>query len=174
MGGIIGMLLAATPKTPIRRLVINDVGPFISLAALKRISDYVSMVVEFADLQQLERHIRAIYTPFGITRDADWQHMAEHSYRTLPNGKLALAHDPAIAKNFQTLKEDVDFWALYDQIRCPTLLLRGATSDILSEETAIAMTQRGPKAKLVTLPNVGHAPALMDDDQIKIIAEFLK
>lgn len=173
MGGIIGMLLASQPKTPIRRLVINDVGPLIPLASLKRISDYVSMVIEFADIPQLERHLRTIYAPFGITQDKDWRDLAENSYRTLPNGKLALAHDPAIAKNFAALDKDVDFWNLYDQIRCPTLLIHGAQSDVLLTDTAQQMTRRGPKAKLITLPNVGHAPALMDAEQIKIVEEFL-
>lgn len=173
MGGIIGMLLAAQPKTPIRRLVINDVGPYIPLASLKRISDYVGMVVEFADLAQLERHLRVIYAPFGITKDADWKNLVETSYRTLPNGKLALSHDPGIAKNFGSLDKDVDFWNLYDLIRCPTLLIRGAQSDVLPAEVAQKMTQCGPKAKLVTLPNIGHAPALMDQEQIGIVADFL-
>jgi pimeloyl-ACP methyl ester carboxylesterase len=173
MGGIIGMLLASLPNTPLRRLVINDVGPFIPLAALKRISDYVSMIVEFADLAQLERHLRVIYAPFGITRDEDWRKLTENSYRTLPNGKLALSHDPGIAKNFATLDKDVDFWPLYDHIRCPVLVLHGAQSDVLSAETAQQMTQRGPKAKLVKLPNIGHAPAMMDDKQIEVVKEFL-
>lgn len=174
MGGIIGMLLAAQPNTPIRRLVINDVGPYIPLTSLKRISDYVSMVVEFADLAQLERHLRVIYAPFGITKDEDWKNLTENSYRILPNGKLALSHDPGIAKNFATLDKDVDFWNLYDQIKCPTLLIRGAQSDVLTADTAQQMTQRGPKAKLVTLPGIGHAPALMDAEQIEIISNFLK
>ncbi len=172
MGGIIGMLLASMPNSPIRRLVINDVGPFIPLAALKRISDYVSMVAEFVDVDQLERHLRVIYAPFGITEDKDWRRMAENSCRTLPNGKLALAHDPAIARNFAALDKDVDFWPLYDQIRCPTLLIHGAQSDILTAETAHEMTQRGPKARLVEFPT-GHAPALIDKTQIEVIAEFL-
>ena len=173
MGGIIGMLLAAAPNTPIQKLVINDVGPFIPLAGLKRIGDYAGMVVEFADLAQLERHIRAIYAPFGITRDEDWKRMAEHSAHTLPNGKLALAHDPAIAVNFRALTKDADFWDIYDRIRCPVLLLRGTLSDVLMTDVAQAMTQRGPRAKLVEYAGVGHAPALMEKDQIACIRDFL-
>jgi len=173
MGGIIGMLLAAQANSPLRRLVINDVGPFIPMVALKRIADYVSMVVEFTDMDQLERHLRLIYAPFGITRDADWKNLTNNSFRTLANGKLALAHDPAIAKNFAALDKDVDFWPVYDAIQCPVLLIRGSQSDILTHETAEQMTRRGPKAKLVEIANVGHAPALMDSEQIKVIADFL-
>lgn len=173
MGGIIGMLLASMPRSPIRRLVINDVGPFIPLAALQRIAAYVGQERNFIDLVEVEAHMRGIYAPFGTLTDAQWKHLAAHGVRTLPNGKLALAHDPAIAQNFGALMQDVDFWPSYDRIRCPTLLIRGEHSDILSAETAQQMTERGPKAKLLTIPNVGHAPALMGDDQIKAVESFL-
>jgi pimeloyl-ACP methyl ester carboxylesterase len=174
MGGLIGMLIAAMPESPIRKLVINDVGPFIPLAALKRIASYVAMAIEFADKDQLERHLRQIYAPFGIVRDEDWRHILEHSYRILPNGKLVLAHDPAIAQNFSALDQDVDLWQVYDAISCPTLLLRGEASDVLSAETAQAMTERGPKANLITYAGVGHAPALMDAGQIGDILYFVQ
>jgi pimeloyl-ACP methyl ester carboxylesterase len=173
MGGIIGMLIAAQPQTPIRRLIINDVGPHIPLAALKRIAGYVGMAQEFDDIEAIRQHLRLIYASFGITRDEDWQHLAQHSYRMLPNGKLAMAHDPAIARNFEALDKDVDFWNLYDKIACPTLVIHGAQSDILPDDVAQQMTQRGPKAKLVTLPGIGHAPALISADQIKLIEDFL-
>ncbi|MFY9288811.1 MAG: alpha/beta hydrolase [Alphaproteobacteria bacterium] len=173
MGGILGMYMAAQAKTPIRRLVINDVGPFIPLTSLKRIADYVGMPLEFADVDQLERHIRNIYAPFGITEDADWKRLAETSTYLLENGKRTLSHDIGIAKNFQSLKEDVNFWQVYDQIKCPTLILRGSQSDVLSAETAKEMTQRGPRAKLIEFKNVGHAPALINSEQIEIVRSFI-
>ncbi len=172
MGGILGMFLAAQPNNPIRKMVVNDVGPFIPLAALEIIGGYFSLVPEFADEAQTERHIRQIYAPFGITDDADWKHMTVNSMRELPNGKFALAYDPAIGKAFLSLHEDTNFWDVYDRIRCPTLLLRGVNSDILSAETAQEMTRRGPKPQLIEFPNTGHAPALMNAEQIKIIEEF--
>lgn len=173
MGGILGMMVAAMPNNPIRRLVVNDVGPVIPLAALKRIADYVGFVVEFADAAQAERHLRKIYEPFGITDDAVWRHYVEYGLRTLPNGKLALGHDPAIAVNFRNLDKDVDFWPVYDRINCPVLLYRGATSDVLSVEVAEEMSRRGPKAELITWPDAGHAPALIDGRQIEKIMQFL-
>jgi len=174
MGGIIGMLLAADANTPIRRLVVNDVGPFIPLAALKRIGGYVGATPEFADLKALEKYVREIYASFGWLGDEEWHHLAMHSARKLPNGKLALAHDPAIAKQFLAVEKDVDFWEIYDRIRCPVLVLRGAQSDILPAEVAQQMTERGPKARLVEFPKTGHAPALMNAEQIGIIAAFLR
>lgn len=173
MGGLIGFSMAAVPETPIRRFVINDVGPYIPLAALKRIAAYVAMVIEFADMAQLERHVRQIYAPFGIVGDEDWKHITQNSFRTLPNGKFVLAHDPGIAKNFAALDADVDLWPLYEAIKVPCLLLRGETSDVLSAEVAEAMTARGPKARLITYQGVGHAPGLMDARQIADILSFL-
>ncbi len=173
MGGLIGLLLAAQPNSPIRKLVLNDVGPFIAMAALQRIGTYVSIVPDFANADETERYMRQIYMPFGLLSDSDWQHLAAHGTRVLPNGRLALAHDPAIAQNFVGLAQDVDLWAAYDNITCPVLLLRGEYSDLLTADIATQMTHRGPRAKLVTFPKAGHAPALMDPVQIKTIANFL-
>jgi pimeloyl-ACP methyl ester carboxylesterase len=174
MGGIIGMYMAAMDNAPIRRLVLNDVGPYIPLAALKRISDYAGMELEFADMDQLERHLRANYASFGITRDEDWKHFTKHSARRLASGKWAAAYDPGIAQNLKTLTKDVDFWDMYDRIRCPTLLLRGEKSDVLLNEVAQQMTLRGPKASCVEFSDVGHAPALVEASQLTVIQEFLR
>jgi pimeloyl-ACP methyl ester carboxylesterase len=174
MGGIIGMYLAADVNTPIRRLVINDIGPFIPVAALRRISAYVGQQKVFASTVEIETYMREIYAGFGELSDADWRHMATHGMRRLPNGQLSQAYDPAIAESFQDLDKDVDFWEVYDRIRCPTLVLHGERSDVLAPNVAMQMSERGPKAKLVTIPNVGHAPALMDPEQIAIINTFLR
>ena len=173
MGGIIGMLLAAEKNSPIRRLVINDVGPFIPLLSLKRIGAYAGMSKEFNDIASVETYMRQIYEPFGELTDENWRHLAEHGTRTLTNGKLVLAHDQTIAQAFLLIDQDVDFWSAYDRIRCPVLLLRGLKSDILSAEVAQEMTRRGPKAQLIEFPKVGHAPALMGLTQINVIAKFL-
>jgi pimeloyl-ACP methyl ester carboxylesterase len=173
MGGIIGMLLAAQKNTPIRRLVINDVGPFIPLLSLKRIGAYAGVSKEFTDVAEVDAYMRQIYEPFGDLSNENWRHLAEHGTRTLTNGKLVLAHDPAIAQPFLLIDQDVDFWKAYDKIRCPVLLLRGLKSDILPVEVAQEMTRRGPKAQLVEFPKIGHAPALMGPTQIAVIAKFL-
>lgn len=173
MGGIMGIYMAAAANSPIRRLVINDVGPFIPLAALKRIASYVSAPPTFTSAGEGAAYLRKIYAGFGITREEDWQHIAECSLQTDAEGLWRLAYDPAISANFANLDKDVDFWDVYDRIRCPVLLLRGEISDILSAQVAQEMTTRGPKAKLVTIKNTGHAPSLMDSSQIQILKEFL-
>jgi pimeloyl-ACP methyl ester carboxylesterase len=97
MGGLVGMMLAAQPLTPIRRLILNDVGPFVPKASLERIGAYVGADPRFADLPELEAYIRRVYADFGNLSDADWAHMTRHSSRRRPEGGYGLAYDPAIA-----------------------------------------------------------------------------
>jgi pimeloyl-ACP methyl ester carboxylesterase len=174
MGGLIGMIMASMPGTPIRRLVINDVGPVIPHIGLKRIGTYASATPSFATLEEGEQYLRTIYASFGITDDADWKQFAAYSFRKRTDGKLTVAHDPGITANFLAAEKIPDLWDFYDKIKCPVMLLRGANSDILSSDTAQEMTQRGPKALLAEFPGVGHAPALLDPTQIFLIAGFLR
>ncbi len=173
MGGLIGMILAAQPGTPIRRLVMNDVGPFVPKAALQRIADYVGLDSGFSSLAGVETHLRKILAPFGQLTDAQWDHLVLHGYRRRSDGTFGLAYDPAIARNVKAAVQDWDLWPLWDRIAIPTLLLRGADSDLLLPEIAAEMTKRGPHAKLVTWQCVGHAPALMAMDQIGLVKEWL-
>jgi pimeloyl-ACP methyl ester carboxylesterase len=173
MGGLIGMMLAIQPDSPIRRLVLNDVGPFLPKPALERIGSYVGHASDFADLAELEAYLRVVAASFGTLTDRQWRKMAEHSGRKLPNGRLTLHYDPAIGLPFQGELTDVDLWSIYDRITCPTLVIRGGVSDLLRAEIADQMTRRGPKARLYEVPGVGHAPALLAEDQIGFIEDFL-
>lgn len=179
MGGLIGMMLAAQPATPIRRMVINDIGPFIPKAALQRIADYVGRDPHFADVAALEAYLRQVHAPFGPLTDAQWRHLAEHSAAPADGGQWRLRYDPAIATAFKAAPiEDVALWPVWDAVACPTLVLRGAVSDLLSAETAAEMSRRGAAAQrglvaVHTIAGVGHAPALMADDQIALVREFL-
>jgi pimeloyl-ACP methyl ester carboxylesterase len=173
MGGLMGMLLAAAPATPIRRMVLNDVGPFIDLAALQRIGQYVARMPQFISMSDAERHCRAIYADFGITGDAAWRFFTEHSVRALPdNIHYTLHYDPAIAQAFNSISADVDLWPAYDAIQCRILLLRGIRSDVLTAATAHEMTIRGPCAQLITFDDCGHAPALMNEVQVAVVDRF--
>jgi pimeloyl-ACP methyl ester carboxylesterase len=172
MGGLIGMFLAALPDSPIASLLLNDVGPFIPKAALQRIASYL-VDARFSSLQQLERHLRTVLAPFGPLVDEDWAHLARHGHRVLDDGALALAYDPAIGENVKKEIVDVNLWSFWDKVSCPTLALRGGESDLLSAETALEMEKRGPHARVVTFPGVGHAPALMTEDQIEIVVAWL-
>ncbi|HLY56946.1 MAG TPA: alpha/beta hydrolase [Stellaceae bacterium] len=174
MGGLIGMYLAAQPGTPIRRLVLNDIGPVVPRTATERIGTYVGRVPEFDTVAEVETYLREVQVGMGRLTDDDWRHLAEHGYRRLENGKLALAYDPAIAAAFQVeTPAVVDLWPFYDAVRCPTLVIHGALSDTLLAGTAQEMTRRGPGAQLYTVADAGHAPALMDAAQIDAIERFL-
>jgi pimeloyl-ACP methyl ester carboxylesterase len=174
MGGLIGMMLAAQPNNPIRRLVINDVGPLISKVGLQRIADYVGKDPVFEDVAAVEAYLRFTLMGFGRLTDGQWRHLAEHGARQRPDGLLGLAYDPGIADAFKAQPmQDVDLWALWDRVTCPVLVLRGAESDLLTAETAEEMTRRGPGARIVEIPHTGHAPALMNEEQIAVIRSFL-
>jgi pimeloyl-ACP methyl ester carboxylesterase len=174
MGGLIGMVLAAHPKSPIDRLVLNDVGAVIPAVALARIGSYVGKDPRFKSFEELEAHLREIHAPFGPLTDAQWRHLATHSAKRHEDGNWGMSYDPGIGVPFPKLPlVDLDLWQHYDAIRCPTLLLRGAQSDLLPKDTALAMIRRGPKPKLIEFAGVGHAPALMAQDQIGAVREFL-
>ena len=176
MGGMIGMALAAQAETPIARLVLNDVGPVISAAAVKRIGEYVGLMPQFASFAEAEQYVRLVSAPFGKLTDAQWKHLTEHVTRQKADGGYEFVYDPGIAVPFRQALDtgkDVEAWPLYDAIRCPTLVVRGAESDLLSHETCLEMGRRGPKAIVAEIPGVGHAPMFMDDAQVAVVREFL-
>lgn len=174
MGGLVGMGLAAQADTPIRRLVLNDVGAVIPAMALSRIGEYVGRAPVFASLADAEAYIRKVSADFGALSDAQWRHLTEHSVK--PDGAgFVMRYDPAIGDAFRAVPQlnDLALWPIYDAIRCPTLLLRGAASDLLLGATVEQMRQRGPRPQVVEFPGVGHAPVLMDAAQIAPIRRFL-
>ena len=173
MGGLIGMSLASTPDTCIDHLILNDVGPFIPLAALQRINSYLRTDRVFESLAHYELYLRFVHATFGDISDDQWAHMVEYGHRIDAAGKLRTHYDPNIVHAFATAEQDIDLWALWDAIDCPTLVIRGEDSDLLLADTAEAMTQRGPKADLYTIPNAGHAPSLMAPQQIELIEDWL-
>lgn len=178
MGGLIGMSIAGQEKSPITKLVINDVGPTLDAAALRRIGAYLGKPVRFADVEQATDYIAAISAPFGLKTREEWRTITETVIRKDGNGWIA-HYDPRIALPFMAVTPEAAaageaaLWKLYDNISCPTLLTRGVLSDLLSSATAKSMTERGPRAKLVEFEGVGHAPMFMHDDQIKAVADFL-
>jgi pimeloyl-ACP methyl ester carboxylesterase len=173
MGGLLGMVVAAQPGTPIRRLVVNDVGPQIEAAALGRIGDYLGRDPLFNSYEAILAYTRSI-SPFGPLTDADWDHLTRTVVSQREDGRWGFRYDPGIGVPFRDSPAPPDLWPVWDAIRCPTLLLRGAHSDLLSAPTAQSMAQRGPRATLVEFEGVGHAPSLMAPDQVDAITGFLR
>lgn len=179
MGGLIGLLLAAQPNSPVRRLVMNDIGPFVAKAALQNIAGYLGTDPFFPDFAAAESYIRSVHAGFGPLADDQWEHLARHSLRAEPGGGFRLRYDPSLAGPFrQTAEADADLWVAWAKVRAPVLVLRGENSEVLSPETARLMASggldgSGPKAELVAFPGVGHAPALMSGEQIAKVADWL-
>ena len=178
MGGLIGMALAAQERTPIRRLLLNDVGPVLTAVSIARIGEYLGKAPRFDSVDQAEAFVRFVSAPFGVLDAAQWRHLTEHVVRTAADGKVEFRYDPGIAEPFRQAMaagegKDVDLWPLYDAIRCPTLAIRGAQSDLLKPDIHAAMAQRGPRARLVEIPAVGHAPMFLDAAQVGVVREFL-
>ena len=175
MGALIGMALAAQKGTPVQKFVINDAGPVVSKVSLERIASYVGMAPNFPDIGAAEKYVRAVSAPFGPHTDAEWRFLTEVVMRKNADGTLRVHYDPRLAEPFRkTMPEkDMELWPLWDAMRCPTLVLRGAQSDLLTRETFLKMSATGPKAKGVEFEGVGHAPTIMHADQIKVVRDFL-
>lgn len=175
LGGLIGMVMAGMPDPPIGRLVINDIGPFIPWAALRRLGDNVRFAQRrFDGLDQAEAYFRTVLAPFGTLTDAQWRHLAVHSVLPMPDGGFEAHFDPGIGEAFRPGRVyNVSLWAYWDAIRCPTLVLRGRESDLLLPRTAAEMVARRPGTELVEIPGCGHAPALLDAGQIALITDWL-
>jgi pimeloyl-ACP methyl ester carboxylesterase len=178
MGGLIGISLAGLQDSPISRLVINDVGPRLDAAALARIGSYVGAPVRFGSVDEAIDYVMRVAAPFGLRTREEWREIAEPSLRADGDGWV-LHYDPRIAEPFKAVTPqsaaagEAALWKLYDAIACPTLLTRGADSDLLRRDTAEEMTRRGPRARLVEFPGVGHAPMFFHDDQIAVVRNFL-
>jgi pimeloyl-ACP methyl ester carboxylesterase len=157
-----------------RRLVLNDIGPFVPRQALLQITSYVGQAHRFDDLEGVERHLRFAHAPFGPLPDRVWRRMAETGAVREGDG-WRLHYDPGIAAPFATAAaEDVDLWALWDRIACPTFVLRGAESVVLPLAVAEEMRVRGPQATVASFAGVGHAPALVSMDQIATVAGWIE
>lgn len=184
MGGLIGMVISGQsglPLTaPVRKLVLNDVGPVIQWESIQRISAYVGKNMEFASLEQAADAMWAIASSFGPHTREQWLELSRHMVKPHESGNgVRLHYDPSLALAFgaatreSAQQGEALLWQLYDQIQAETLLIRGADSDLLSKQTALAMTERGPRAKLVEFSGVGHAPTLITPGQIKVVEDFL-
>ena len=175
MGGLIGMILAAQQPQLIRRLVLNDIGPFIPKDSLIPLTQRLTQSPpQFTALSEAEQFLRLIHSQFGPLTDSQWQHLTQHSTQLHEDGYYCLAYDPKIAHTFQSAADsDTDLWSTWQMLRCPVLLLHGEQSLLLSTTTIAQMQKTCPQLRVVTFSGIGHAPALMAEEQINVIQEWL-
>jgi len=168
------MTLAAQSGSPIRKLVLNDAGAFVAKEGLNRIGAYLGLDPTFDTIEAAETAVRANSAPYGSLTDAQWRKLTLDSLRERPGGGYGFNYDPRLGDPFKAGPlGDVDLWAVWARVRCPTLVLRGESSDVLPRAVAEEMTRRGPKAKLVQFRGIGHAPSLMAGDEIEGVRQFL-
>jgi pimeloyl-ACP methyl ester carboxylesterase len=179
MGGLIGMVLASLEGSPIRKLVLNDIGPVLNKDAVQRIGDYIGQDLRFPSFEAGASFVRTVSESFGPHTDAEWNKLAQDVLRREDDGNWVRHYDLGLALPFRAMTpekaedDEAALWAAYDAIRCPTLLVRGEHSDLLARETAQQMAARGPKPQVVEIAGVGHAPTFVHDDQIAIARQFL-
>ena len=174
MGGLLGMMLASSPRSPVRRLVINDVGAYLPTDALQAIARNLQAPERFASLSEVEAHLRHTHREWGSITDAQWAHLARHHARPSDDG-YRLHYDPRIARVVQPhpLVPGLFFWDAWYKVRCPVLLVRGEHSRILPASVARTMLAIKPDARLVEIPGAGHAPGLMSAEETDIVSLFL-
>lgn len=173
MGGLIGIYLATLANSPIKRLVLNDVGPFIRKEGIAQIAEYVGRDERFRNHDEVEAHLRQLYPKFGELSAEQWRHLARIGSRVTAEGDLRLAYDPRIRESFRNLDNDFEIWDLWEKINIPVLILRGGESTILTQDTMDEMLRRNPLARGHVFEGIGHAPPLMSGDQIDIVLDFL-
>jgi pimeloyl-ACP methyl ester carboxylesterase len=179
MGGLIGMVLAALEDSPISKLVLNDIGPVLDRAAMARIGEYIGQDVRFPSFEAGAAYVKAVSASFGPHSDDEWTKLAGDVLRKSDDGQWVRHYDLGLAQPFRATtperaqQDESALWAAYDAIRCPTLLVRGEHSDLLSRDTAQQMAARGPLPRLVEIAGVGHAPTFVHERQIAVAREFL-
>lgn len=174
MGGALGIHLAGGRlRDRITHLVVNDIAPELVPAAVQRILSYAGTPPSFATMGELEGFLRTVYAPYGWLSDVQWRQMAETSARRRDDGRVTVHYDPMMVEQFRSHPGDYDQWDAWDAITAKVMLLRGAHSDLITPQWAEEMTRRGPRATLLVVDGVGHAPALNVPGQIDPVARFL-
>jgi pimeloyl-ACP methyl ester carboxylesterase len=190
MGGLIGMMMAALPNTPIRRLVINDIGPQVPIAGLKRLAQYAGKEPVFKTFDEAKAYCKIHYADFGVLSEEQWEQFTEHSIKLRAPNLYTFKMDPGIRhakspsqwlndfvhhpiKALEGVLYDVDLWAIWKQVRCPVLVIHGTHSDLLTPEIITKMQRTHPQVEVYEVENAGHAPALLEQQNHEKIYNWL-
>ena len=175
MGGLIGMVMAVTPGSTMKRFVINDIGPVLEPEAIKRIASYVGLAPNFASYPELYAAARMAITTFGPLTEAQYQHMVSTSCWQRADGRWEFNMDPKVGDAFRAglAAPAADMWPLWLAVRQSTLILRGVNSDLLSAATLTKMVETHPNAIALTIAETGHAPMIFDEPTVTAVVDFL-
>ncbi|CAG2155491.1 2-succinyl-6-hydroxy-2, 4-cyclohexadiene-1-carboxylate synthase [Cupriavidus yeoncheonensis] len=181
MGGLIGMGLAGLPNSPVRKLLLNDVGPRITASAVERIGSYLGLPVRFKTFEEGLAYLQTISASFGRHTPEQWRELNGAILKPVQGEQgleWGLHYDPALAVPFrgatpeQLAAGEAAMWQMFEAIPVPVLVVRGALSDLLLRETVADMVARGKHVSSVEIPDVGHAPTFVDPTQIAVARQF--
>jgi len=175
LGGILGMMLAAQPRNPLKSLILNDVGMSIPHTALERSGSYARNAHHFSTFEEALAYFQAVLSPMGPLDLKKWEHITKYGTLTSPKGELRLAYDPAVGEAFKTnTSASLHLETYWKAIDCPLFILRGEDSDFLPPEVAEKMRYDHPTTQITAVPECGHAPSLMDKSHLQLIGEWLE
>lgn len=177
MGGIIAMYVAAYHPDLIDKIVLNDIGVYIDLNSLKRLSHHIKRYPKFSNKHEAENYLRIFLSPLDIKKEEHWLHMINSSIRLESCGNYYLNYDPVLGQIFvesiQNMKDGMNLWHLWNHIKHPVLILRGQKSDILTLNTVEQMVSKRNNVQFIEYPGVGHVPSLMTNQHILDIRKWL-
>lgn len=190
MGGIIGIMMASLPNSPIRKLILNDVGPQVPLHSLWQMAKYIGKDPKFTSKEQAKKHYKTIYAEFGNLSDEQWDQFTDNSVSEKSPGVFTSKYDPNIHEfkfKWQDVKElfynphkalegiffDVDLWALWRKVKCPVFVIRGAHSKLLLPEHIKKMQKMHSRVEVFEVQDAGHAPALLEPEHHEKIQAWL-
>lgn len=190
MGGMIGMMMAALPNSPIQRLILNDIGPQIPLHGLRKLANNIGNDPEFKSVEEAKQHFKKNYTQFGILSEKQWDTFTEHSIEQHATNVFRAKIDPRIRnpkstgqivtdffhhphKALEGILFDIDLWSIWNKIHCPVLVIHGAHSELLTPEIIKKMIRTHANTEVYTIADAGHAPALLDVTNHETIDHWL-
>jgi pimeloyl-ACP methyl ester carboxylesterase len=174
LGGLMGMAIASQPHSPIKRLILNDIGPVIKKESIAYLATSLAGTPHFKSLDELKSFLKEAYSAMGPLEKEQWEHMVTYDHRITSEGNITRNFDPKITRWVSSMtNSDIAMWDLWGSIQCPILILHGEQSVILTPDICEEMLERNPHASLVTIPGVGHTPSLMPKSQIEIVQKWL-
>lgn len=183
MGGLLGMIMGSFKNTPIRKLILNDVGPMVTSSVIKRLLDYAGIQLKAPTRQHMIDMARQVYAPFGFIQEKDWQELMAYNIHEQQDGSYTLAYDPLVTKQLEDQGDNhsdrdeegnLTLWSYWEKLTCPVYVINGLKSDLLTPSILNKMASRGPSFQYYGVPDAGHAPWLIEDDICHRIREWLE